>query len=152
MKLYECSSMKENNFLLFFCLIIFIKAINAQTNRHSKAFTLPTNNITYIVNKNNILFYNHNDNVCSTILYFNEEQMLNSDEEIDMVSFDTYTDFTSVNVMVAKHNKYALKKEPNFYTYSPLEDVRGSKVFLLIAIIAFISLERRILLINYIYI
>ena len=67
MRSYEFFLKKTNHFLFIVIIIITIKAINSQTNKHSKVLTLPNNN-RYIVNSNGILFYNYNDNSCTTKL------------------------------------------------------------------------------------
>ena len=131
MSSYEFFLKKTNHFLFIVFIIITIKTINTQTNKHSKVLTLPNNN-SYIVYSNGILFYNYNDNSCTIIMAFNEDQILNSDEEFDMVFFGSYFELPSLYVIVVKQYSYAVDIDGGYYCYSTLDDIIGNKIFLAI--------------------
>ena len=130
MKLYDYLRMKENNFLFLFGIIILIKVINAQTNGYSKSFTLPNTNF-YIVYSNSIVYFVINGGG-GILTYFDGDAILSSDEEIDLISFGTYCNYNTIYLISAKHYIHVLSDEGNYHSTLSLDDIRGSKVFLMI--------------------
>ena len=123
--------MKENNFLFLFCIIIFIKVINAQTNGYSKSFILPNGNL-YIVYANAIVYFPIYGEGGGIKTYLDGDKMLSSDEEIDLISFGTYCNYNTIYLMSAKHYLHVLSNDGTYHTTFSLNDIRGSKVFLML--------------------
>ena len=119
---------KENHLLFILLILITIKEINTQTNGYSKALTLANNN-RYIINANEIIFCNNN-NTCTTKYTFLDDQKLNSEKEIDMISFGNYVDIPTFYLIVANHYTHAVNINGDYYCYTFLEEIRGNQVFL----------------------
>jgi hypothetical protein len=55
---------------------------------------------------------------------------LNSDEEVEMISFGSYVNNIEFYILVIKHYIYSVNFYGQYFCFTTLEEIEGSKVFL----------------------
>ena len=133
MNIFEYFLEKINIKIFILFLILYIKQINTYISKYSKTICLSNNNY-FIINTTNIIFYNSSNSQITNLHTFDNEQIINSDKDIEMIHFGTFADLTFLGLIIVKHYSYAISDIGHMYSNANLTEIKGCYSLFLIPI------------------
>ena len=133
MNIFKYFLEKINMKIFILSLVLNIKQINIIISKFSKTIYLSNNNF-FIINTTNIIFYNNTNSQITNIHTFDNDQIITSDKDIEMIHFGTFADYTFLGLIIVKHYAYAISDAGYIYSNANLTEIKGCDSLFLIPI------------------